>query len=42
MHVQSDVFIFEKSLQIILFILTDLLTPTLCAQGSHAGKLYDV
>lgn len=42
MHVESDVFVFAKSLQIILFILTDLLTPTLCAQSSHAGQLYDV
>lgn len=42
MHVQPDVFTFAKSLQMILFILIDLLTRTLCAQSSHTGQLYDV
>lgn len=42
MHMQPDVFIFVKSLQMILFILTDLLTPNLCAQSLCTGQLYDV
>lgn len=32
MHVQPDVFTLAKSLQMILFILIDLLAPTLCSE----------
>lgn len=42
MHVQPDVFTLAKSVQMILFILTDLLAPTLCAQTSRTGQLCDV